>query len=153
TAAPAWQGATGHGGSVGVALGWGPPPTTDMPSRPGPQSPPRRSSSSLAGPHAPPREPLVFAGPRPAADAERARPLRRWTMPSPRPFALLAACLALPAAEPAWGQAPGKGGAARVDFLGDPLPDGAVARMGPARFRHGARVTGLAFLPDGRSLI
>lgn len=40
-----------------------------------------------------------------------------------------------------------------TDLHGDPLPKGAVARIGSARLRHGETVTFVAFLPDGKSLI
>jgi WD40 repeat protein len=39
------------------------------------------------------------------------------------------------------------------DLLGDPLPPGAVARLGSPRLRHGNIVTGVAYTPDGRFAI
>src|SRR5262245_17154053 len=39
-----------------------------------------------------------------------------------------------------------------VDQFGDPLPTGAVARLGSARWRHEGEAKAMAFAPDGRSL-
>jgi WD40 repeat protein len=41
----------------------------------------------------------------------------------------------------------------RKDFLGDPLPPGAVARVGSTRLRHGGTVGHLSFAPGGRGLV
>ena len=39
------------------------------------------------------------------------------------------------------------------DAFGDPLPEGAVSRLGSIRWRHAGQVTFAAFLPDGKTVI
>jgi WD40 repeat protein len=40
-----------------------------------------------------------------------------------------------------------------TDLFGDPLPEGAVARFGTLHWRHGTRVTSVAFTNDGKELL
>jgi WD40 repeat protein len=49
--------------------------------------------------------------------------------------------------------APGK--APRTDSFGEPLPEGAVARLGTTRLRHevGQHISWAVFLPDGKSIL
>ncbi len=67
-------------------------------------------------------------------------------MSRPAAAIVLVACVAVPCGLPAQ---PHK---AAGDRLGDPLPPGAIARIGTVRLRHSAGILALAFSPDGKIL-
>jgi RNA polymerase sigma factor (sigma-70 family) len=58
----------------------------------------------------------------------------------------------MPAAEEADPPKPEAGQPPRTDLHGDPLPEGAIARLGTTRFRH-VQAAALAFTADGKSLL
>jgi WD40 repeat protein len=73
---------------------------------------------------------------------------------------LLLGCLAFAAAPLSQGEPPatekkiadGKGRATRSDNYGDPLPPGALARLGTTRLRHPDEIMALAYSPDRKVL-
>src|SRR5262245_14693186 len=76
-------------------------------------------------------------------------------MPSLRLVAGIAAALAFSVTfvrSPGASDPPVDGRVASTDLFGDPLPKGAIARMGTTRLRHGGAVERVAWFPDGHRL-
>src|SRR4051812_46217360 len=71
------------------------------------------------------------------------------TIPSAVSLLVLAATVVEPVDHRAQAQGPP---APRLDLHGDPLPEGAVARLGTVRLRHGYLLSGLAFSADGKEV-
>jgi len=67
-----------------------------------------------------------------------------------RTFVLVASLVAMAIDSARLNAADGK--QSRVDIYGDPLPDGAIGRLGTSRLQHEGRVNALAFSPDGKWL-
>jgi RNA polymerase sigma factor (sigma-70 family) len=58
-----------------------------------------------------------------------------------------------PAGPPPAGEAPAERPRAKVDAAGDALPPGALARLGTLRWRHGPRVSAVAFAAGGKEVV
>ncbi len=71
-----------------------------------------------------------------------------------REWSLRAVCAWFCVLTLSWGvvQADGDREAVRTDALGDPLPPGALLRIGTLRMKHQAPVWGVAFSPDGKTV-
>lgn len=66
-------------------------------------------------------------------------------------FISLAVCWLASGTTP--GQEPATPAPHRLDLYGDPLPAGAIARLGTLRFRHGGDVNTVGFLADGKTVV
>src|SRR5262249_32629134 len=78
---------------------------------------------------------------------ERGLPMSQRRGPS-----VLIGCLVLLLTPPAWGAPTDAEPRSRTDAYGDPLPEGALARLGTSRLFQGDKVRSLAFSPDGKIL-
>src|SRR5262245_16172573 len=74
-------------------------------------------------------------------------------MPSRRDCRTLALCLVLAWSLAAVDRLPAQGKPALTDALGDPLPPGAVARLGTARYKVADSIRALALSSDGELLV
>ena len=66
---------------------------------------------------------------------------------------VMATSLLLALVGPSYGDKPSmQENPARTDQYGDPLPDGAVQRLGSLRLQHGGQIFSVAYSPDGKLL-
>jgi len=95
----------------------------------------------------------------PAAAEAKPAAMAAEPLPAPSPPAAgVTGAAAMPTAQPAAPAAQAVAPApppqpVRLDALGDPLPPGAIARLGSNRWHHPSAVVGLAFGADGRTLV
>ena len=92
------------------------------------------------------RRGLVFAS------AKLGRCAMRWTLPM---LLWLQPCLLAAVPDPPQGVTMPQAAIheSRLDFHGDPLPQGAAARLGSVRLHHEGHIIALAFSPDGRAIV